>query len=180
MPNTTSDRPAPYLVRPAVIGDVARLAAIEKAAFDPTTYGGMLMDASAFRRHVLGPNFLFVAVPNGPEAEVCGYALGFVRRGSPYVRFVSLAVTPEHGGRGAAWRLFDAIETAARDNGFRGVRLEIREDNTRLLARYRRDGYRVFATVPGYYSDGAGAIRMVREFVPPDGGSAARPAQLAH
>ncbi len=180
MSTTTSDRPAPYLVRPAKIGDVARLAAIEQASFDPTTYGGMLMDASAFRRHVLGHNFLFVAVPNEPGAEVCGYALGFVRRDSPYVRFVSLAVLPEHGGRGAAWRLFDAIEAAAREHGYRGVRLEIRDDNTRLLARYRRDGYRVFANVPGYYSDGAGAIRMVRDFGPAESGSDARPAQRAH
>jgi len=159
-------RPPPYTIRPAHAGDVPALAEIEKTSFDTAAYGGFLMDARAFRRQVGTRNFLLVAVPNAPGGEVAGYALGLVRRNSPYVRFVSLAVLPEHGGRGAGWRLFDAIERAARDNGYRGVRLEIREDNTRLLARYRRGGYREFATVPDYYSDGAAAIRMVREFEP--------------
>ena len=155
---------APYLIRPAGIEDVARLAEIEEIAFDPKAYGGFLMDARAFRRQVGGRNFLLVAVQNIPGGEVAGYALGLVRKDSPYVRFVSLAVAPEHGGRGAAWRLFDAIERAAKDNGYRGVRLEIREDNDRLLARYERAGYEEFARVPDYYSDGAAAIRMVKDF----------------
>ncbi len=164
---TPPAREAPYLIRRARIEDVPALAAIEKAAFDPATYGGLMMDDRAFRRHVGGKNVLLVAVPNTPEAPIAGYALGLVKRGSPYIRFVSLAVLPEHGGRGAGWRLFDGIEKAARENGYRGVRLEIREDNTRLLARYQRAGYRVFTTVPGYYSDGAGAIRMIRDLSPP-------------
>ncbi len=124
MPSIAPDRPPPYLVRPAQIDDIADLAAIEKAAFDPTAYGGLLMDARSFRRHVRGHSLLFVATPNTSGAAICGYALGFVRRGSPYVRFASLAVLPEHGGRGAAWRLFDAIEQAAKDGGYRGVRLD--------------------------------------------------------
>ena len=156
----------PYLIRPARIEDVARLAEIEKIAFDPASYGGFLMDARAFRRQIGRRNFLLVAEQNVPGGEVAGYALGLVRKNSPYVRFVSLAVLPEHGGRGAAWRLFDAIERAGRDNGYRGVRLEIREDNTRLLARYERAGYHEFARVTDYYSDGADAIRMVKDFAP--------------
>ena len=142
------------------------MAAIELAAFDKATYGGLLMNARAFRRHIGSANFLLVAVTNDDAMEVAGYALGLVRKGSPYVRFVSLAVLPEHGGRGAAWRLFDAIEEAANSGGYRGVRLEIRADNARLLARYLRDGYRDFARVPDYYSDGAAAIRMVKDLQP--------------
>ena len=164
MNQTDASRPPPYIIRPAKASDIPVLVAIEKACFDPTSYGGFLMDARAFRRQIGGRNFLLVAVQNDEAAIVAGYALGLVRKDSPYVRFMSLAVLPEHGGRGAGWRLFDAIEDAARDNGYRGVRLEIREDNTRLLARYRRDGYRQFALVPNYYSDGAGAIRMVQDF----------------
>jgi ribosomal protein S18 acetylase RimI-like enzyme len=166
MPETEPARPPPYVIRPARAEDVPRLAEIEEISFDPATYGGFLMTAQAFKRQVRSRNFLLVAVPNTPDGEAAGYALGLVRKDSPYVRFISLAVLPEHGGRGAGWRLFDAIENAARDNGYRGVRLEIREDNTRLLARYRRAGYREFAAVPDYYSDGAAAIRMVKDFAP--------------
>ena len=156
-------REAPYLIRPATADDAAALAEIERVAFDPTTYGGFLMNARAFRRHAASSNILLVAVANTPGGAVAGYALGFVKAGSPYVRFVSLAVGPEHGGRGAAWRLFAALEQTAKERDLRGVRLEIREDNHRLLARYRRQGYEVFATVPQYYSDGAAAIRMVKD-----------------
>jgi ribosomal protein S18 acetylase RimI-like enzyme len=164
--DTTVARAAPYLIRRARIEDVPALIAIEKAAFDPATYGGLLLNAQSFRRHIRGRNFVLVATQNTPEAPVAGYALGFVKAGSPYVRFVSLAVLPEHGGRGAGWRLFEGIERAAKDNGYRGVRLEIREDNDRLLARYHRAGYREFARVPDYYSDGAAAIRMIKDFEP--------------
>ena len=165
MTNPESRTP-PYLIRPARREDVAALAAIEVAAFDKATYGGLLMSARAFRRQVDSANYLLVAVTNDDAAKTAGYALGLVRKDSPYVRFVSLAVLPEHGGKGAAWRLFDAVEEAAGAGGYRGVRLEIRADNTRLLARYLRDGYREFARVPDYDSDGVAAIRMVKDLQP--------------
>ena len=161
-----ADRKPPYLIRPARPGDVPALVAIENAAFDPAHYGGLRMTARSFLRHAAGKNILLVAVQNTPAAPVAGYGLGLVKKGSPYVRFYSLAVGAGHGGRGAGWRLFEGIENAARERGYRGVRLEIREDNDRLLARYRRQGYDVFARVADYYSDGAGAIRMIKDFVP--------------
>jgi len=160
-------REAPYIIRDARLEDVPALAAIEKAAFDPSAYGeGFTMNARAFRHHVKGDSILLVAEQNSGDHAVAGYALGWVKKTSPYVRFTSLAVLPEHGGRGAAWRLFEGIEKEAQRRGLRGVRLEIREDNVRLLARYKRQGYAVFRTVPDYYSDGAGAIRMIKDFSP--------------
>lgn len=156
----------PYLIRPADRTDAPALAAIEEASFDKAAYGGFLMSGRAFRRHILSANFLLVAVSSNDAGTIAGYALGLVRKDSRYVRFISLAVLPEHGGRGAAWRLFDAIEKAACNGGYRGVRLEIRADNTRLQARYLRDGYSEFARVPDYYPDGTAAIRMVKEIQP--------------
>lgn len=158
-----ADKP-PYRIRPATPEDAVPLAAIEAAAFDPARYDGMLMNARTFRRHAAGANALLVAEDLArPGHPVCGYALGFVKRGSPYVRFVSLAILPEHGGKGAGRLLFEAIEDFARQHRYRGVRLEIREDNTRLLDRYLGIGYSVFETVPDYYPDGAAAIRMVKD-----------------
>lgn len=160
-------RDAPYIIRDARLADVPALVAIETAAFDPSAYGeGFTMNARSFRRHVENNSILLVAEQNGGDHAIAGYALGWVKATSPYVRFTSLAVLPEHGGRGAAWRLFEGIEKEAQRRGLRGVRLEIREDNVRLLARYRRQGYEVFTTVPDYYSDGAGAIRMIKDFAP--------------
>ncbi|MCW5712896.1 MAG: GNAT family N-acetyltransferase [Bauldia sp.] len=160
-------REAPYIIREARLEDVPALVAIETAAFDPAAYGeGFTMNARSFRRHVKRDSILLVAEQNGGDHAIAGYALGWVKKTSPYVRFTSLAVLAEHGGRGAAWRLFEGIEKEAQRRGLRGVRLEIREDNVRLLARYKRQGYEVFKMVPHYYSDGAGAIRMIKDFSP--------------
>jgi len=128
----------------------------------------MMLNERSFRRHAAGPNVLLVAEDLTREgAPACGYALGFVKRGSPYVRFVSLAILPEHGGRGAGRLLFEGIEDFARESGRRGVRLEIREDNTRLLQRYLRLGYTTFETIADYYPDHAAAVRMVKDLAPP-------------
>ncbi len=153
-----------YSIRPAVVADVDALAEIEQIAFDPAHYGGTLMSRRSFLHHVReGRNALLVAVDED-DGSVAGYALGMVKQGSPYVRFYSLAIFPRHNGRGAGTLLFEAIEDYARDHGYRGVRLEVREDNDRLIRRYLRLGYRIFATVADYYADGAGATRMVRDF----------------
>ena len=163
-------RPGNYRIRPARPEDVDQLAEIERLAFDPAKYGGLLMSKRSFLSHINGGmNPLIVAEDLDAEGALAGYALGFVRRGSPYLRFVSLALSPKHNARGAAGKLFQAIEDHARERGYRGVRLEVREDNHRLIKRYVEAGYRVFATVPDYYSDGAGATRMVRDLDSPPG-----------
>jgi ribosomal protein S18 acetylase RimI-like enzyme len=139
------------------------LAAIEAAAFDPRLYAGSTMSRRSFAAHIrAGRNPLFVAVQKSQPA--CGYALGFVRAGSPYVRFYSLAILPEHAGEGAGRLLFQAMERYARRRGYRGIRLEVRADNRRLLDRYLGLGYRIFEEVAGYYADGCAAVRMVRDF----------------
>lgn len=150
------------LGRPA---DAAALAAIEAAAFASPGYAGMQMSERSFAGHLkAATNPLLVAVQgSGKDEVVCGYALGFVRADSPYVRFVSLAIRPQDAGRGAGKLLFQGIERFARRAGLRGVRLEIREDNHRLRDRYLGIGYRIFARVPGYYGDGCAALRMVRD-----------------
>lgn len=156
---------AGYRLRRGRPADAAALSAIERAAFSAPGYAGMQMSERSFLGHlVAGSNPLLVAVQGRGKAEVvCGYALGFVRADSPYVRFVSLAIRPEDAGKGAGKLLFQGIERFARREGYRGVRLEIREDNTRLHDRYLGLGYRIFARVPGYYGDGCAALRMVRD-----------------
>jgi ribosomal-protein-alanine N-acetyltransferase len=121
------------------------------------------MSRRSFSTHIrAGRNPLFVAIEK--NRPVCGYALGFVRAGSLYVRFYSLAILPEHAGKGAGRLLFQAMERFAQRHGSRGMRLEVRADNKRLLDRYLGLGYRVLDEVAGYYADGCAAIRMVRDF----------------
>jgi ribosomal protein S18 acetylase RimI-like enzyme len=163
MASISAARTPRYRIRPAVEADARALAAVEQAAFDPARYGGMMINARSFRDHARGPNILLVAADREVSGAVIGYALGFVRRTTPYIRFVSLAVLPEHGGLGAGRLLFEALERAARRQGARGVRLEVRADNRRLLDRYQSIGYRIFQEVPSYYPDGCPAVRLVKD-----------------
>lgn len=152
-----------YRIRPARPEDAPALALVEAMAFDPGHYGGMMMTRRSFRDHAKCANALLVAEDLTKGRELAGYALGMVKQGSHYVRFASLAVTPKHGGKGAGRMLFEALETFARKQGYRGVRLEVRADNQRLLERYQGLGYTVFAIVEDYYPDGCAAIRLVRD-----------------
>jgi ribosomal protein S18 acetylase RimI-like enzyme len=145
------------------VADVDALVAIEAQAFDPALYAGSTMSRRSFAAHIgAGRNPLYVAVER--NAPACGYALGFVRASSLYLRFYSLAILPEHAGRGAGRLLFQAMERFAQVHGSRGMRLEVRADNERLRDRYLGLGYRVVDEVAGYYADGCAAIRMVRDF----------------
>lgn len=149
-----------FSIRPARPEDAAALAAIERAAFDPKHYGNMMLTKRSFTDHIAGGrNVLPVAV--AADGTVIGYSLGFVKKGSPYLRFVSLAVLPAFEGRGAGSALVDALEDYAREHDLIGVRLEVRADNQRLRERYHRRGYRIFTEVDDYYYDGCAAIRMV-------------------
>ena len=154
---------ANYSIRPARPDDVEALVGIETLAFPPEKYAGMTMSGRAFAEHIrTGRNELLVAVDR-ETGVVAGYSLGFVRRDSPYIRFYSIAVRPDHEGRGAGRLLFSGIEDAAKERRLKGVRLEIRADNTRLRNRYERSGYRVFRTVKDYYPDGVAALRLYRD-----------------
>jgi ribosomal protein S18 acetylase RimI-like enzyme len=42
--------------------------------------------------------------------------------------------------------------------------LEVREDNSTALTLYYRAGYQRMAHIPGYYQDGAAALRLTKPF----------------
>jgi ribosomal protein S18 acetylase RimI-like enzyme len=156
---------ANYTIRKARPEDVDALVEIETLAFPPEKYAGMTMSRRSFAEHVArSQNETLVAVDK-ESGVVAGYAMGFVRKDSPYLRFYSIAVRPDHEGRGAGRLLFSGMEDAAKARRLKGVRLEIRADNTRLQARYERGGYRVFESVKDYYPDGVAALRLFRDIV---------------
>ncbi len=154
-----------YSIRKARPEDVDALVEIETLAFPPAKYAGMTMNRRSFAEHIAKDrNELLVAIDKDTGA-VAGYGLGFVRADSPYLRFYSIAVRPDHEGRGAGGLLFHGIEDAARRRKLRGVRLEIRADNIRLQNRYERWGYVPFRTIKDYYPDGVAALRLYKDMV---------------
>jgi ribosomal protein S18 acetylase RimI-like enzyme len=90
------------------------------------------------------PNGAFVVISAGGR-PVAG---GGVRRLDDGVGEIKrMFVLPEARGQGHARRLLEALETAARDLGFRRLRLDTAPSMTTAMALYRRAGYR---EIPDY------------------------------
>ena len=94
------------------------------------------------------------------DGEIVGYAglLGYVDDG--YVQTV--AVAPAAQGRGIGTRLMVALLREARRVGLPVVGLEVRADNERAQALYRRFGFNQVGVRRGYYQpSGADAVIML-------------------
>ena len=143
-------------VRAATADDLDPLERIENAAFttDRLTRGRL-------RALLRSPSAdVLVAEERG---LLTGYCLVLTRRGSSAARLYSLAVDPRYSGRGLGQRLLAEAEQAATQRGAKTLRLEVRADNPAGLALYERNGYRQTGRCPGYYQDGAEAVRFERD-----------------
>ncbi len=165
----------PLDIRPARPADLDALVAIEERVFP-----GDRLSRRSFLRLLTGAT---AAVLVAEEAgRVAGYALVLFRRGSDAARLYSIAVAP--GVVGVGKLLLSACEALAARRGARSLRLEVRCDNDRAVALYRRNGYAEFDRVPAYYEDGEMALRFRKELAAPappgpPGQPAARPVAAA-
>jgi ribosomal protein S18 acetylase RimI-like enzyme len=115
-----------------------------------------------YRRHLASPTArVLVAAVAG---AIVAAAVVFLRRGSDLARLYSIAVDPDWRGHGLGAALLTRVERAARTAGARGLRLEVRADNTAAQALYAGAGYRLFGCIERYYEDGAAALRFERRF----------------
>lgn len=149
--------PAPALVlRPGVRGDLDNLLALERRAF----IGDRLLRRSL--RHFLGSPTAALLVAE-QDGQFAGYALVLFTARSGGARLYSFAVVPEWVGRAVGALLLAAAEAAARGRGLRVMRLEVDATNARAIARYRKAGYAAFGRRPGYYENGADALRFQKQ-----------------
>jgi ribosomal protein S18 acetylase RimI-like enzyme len=89
-----------------------------------------------------------------------GYAVVLYRRGSASARLYTIAVAAVARGKGVATALIAALATAARARGCAVLTLEVRADNSTAHQLYRKLGFVEAGRLPGYYEDGAEALRM--------------------
>ena len=75
----------------------------------------------------------------------------------------SLAVAP--GLKGVGRALLAALEAEAGAAGLETMRLEVRADNARAIALYRKAGYREIGRYETYYEDGESALRFEKALV---------------
>ncbi|MEQ8737483.1 MAG: N-acetyltransferase, partial [Hoeflea sp.] len=140
-------------LRPAVQSDIAALDMIEQAVFDSDR-----ISRRSFRKLIDRPTAETLVIEI--DETVCGYAMILFRAGAALARLYSLAVAPEHAGKGYGKALLSAAEQAAMDHDRILLRLEVREDNASAIALYRNSGYRGIGRVDAYYADGMAALRF--------------------
>ncbi|WP_422372265.1 peptidase C39 family protein [Hoeflea sp.] len=140
-------------LRPAVQSDIAALDAIEQAVFASDR-----ISRRSFRKLIDRPTAETLVIEI--DGTVCGYAMILFRAGAALARLYSLAVAPEHAGKGYGKALLSAAEQAAMDHDRILLRLEVREENAAAIALYRNSGYRRIGRVEEYYADGMAALRF--------------------
>ena len=140
--------------------DIDTLTAIEKACFE-AGYADKMMSREDFADALENDEMMvFCSIVDG---AVAGYA-ALVLETDGTVSFDSLAVSPDHQGKGLGEELFRRVEQYCEENSVPQLNLEIKETNYSLLKRYHRYGYKCFHVEQGFYADGWGAIRMKKRF----------------
>lgn len=148
------------MIRNMSAEDIDALAAIEKACFE-AGYADKMMSREDFASVLNEADMTIFCCVKGDA--VVGYA-SLYHEADGGVNFDSLAVAPEHQGKGLGEQLFRHVERYCEENGVPQLNLEIKETNYALLKRYHRYGYKCFHVEQDFYADGWGAIRMKKRF----------------
>lgn len=143
------------MIREAAAGDLEALLELERR------FSGDRLSRRAFRHHLRRPESLLLV--DETAHGLAGYALLLRRRDSPWWRLYSLVRAPG-APVGTGRHLLEQALAVARGAGARGVRLEVRDDNTAAIRLYEDVGFALCGTREGYYEDGARARRMMLAF----------------
>lgn len=141
-------------IRRADTSDAAALCALESHLFTAENYP---LSRRSFAYHIRH-NLLCLAETE--TGGLAGYGLALIRRRR--ARLYSLGVSEAYRGCGVAAALMERMLKELDALGFDTVVLEVRCDNARALALYRRFGFRVGARLHAFYGDGCDAFKMIR------------------
>lgn len=151
-----SSLPAGYALRPMHPDDLDEVHELETQLFPADAW-----PRDMFHTELAHPTSRYWVVTH--EHAIAGYA-GMMCI-PPVADVQTLAVATVHEGRGLGSALLRMLHHAAVLEGGREILLEVRADNPRAQALYRRFGYEHIATRPRYYTDGHDALVMRRELV---------------
>ncbi|SJM93405.1 GNAT family N-acetyltransferase/peptidase C39 family protein [Crenothrix polyspora] len=140
------------LIRPALLGDIEGLVALENACFDTDK-----LSRRSFRHWVVTEHRALLVA----EMATCivGYILIIYHPGTRLARVYSLAVLQQYRGQGIAKQLILAGEQAASDSGRLYLRLEVSVDNPPAIQLYEALGFQKFGIYRDYYEDHKDALR---------------------
>jgi ribosomal-protein-alanine N-acetyltransferase len=145
-------------LREMTVADLSAVMVLEDELFAPDTWTrAMYRDELSQRdtRHYL------VAEDAEDSRAIVGYAGLIAYDDEAHVS--TIGVAPDRQGEGIGARLLDALLEEA-DRRSPVVLLEVRSDNERALAMYRRRGFAAIGRRPRYYQpSGTDAVVMKRE-----------------
>lgn len=146
-------------IRAARLVDVPMMVALERRSFAVHQ-----METEAFRRLVGRDTAMVLVCERG--GRFLGHAVVLFRARTTVARLYSIAILPEARGTGAGRALLSELVSRIRERGLATVSLEVRSLDTPVRAFYERFGFSFKETLPGYYDDGADAVRLVFELAP--------------
>jgi [ribosomal protein S18]-alanine N-acetyltransferase len=147
----TEPAPAAQL-RTMAADDVVRVSELEDALFPVDAW-----PLQAFHDELSQPETRRYIVAEA-DGRIVGYAgLMCVQ---PIADVQTIAVAPEYEGRGIGTAMLTELIAEARRRGAQDVLLEVRADNPRAQALYRRFGFEQIHVRPRYYRDGVDALIM--------------------
>jgi len=140
------------VIREAVLADLDQLVALEQSAFKTDQFSRRTFRYLLTRAHAI--NLVYET-----GDQVIAYCTLLFHTGTSLARVYSLAVSPEHQGKGLARQLMVAIESHAVEHGCVALRLEVRVDGAAAIKLYESLGYKKIGRVDDYYEDGEAAYR---------------------
>ena len=148
------------MIRPARRQDLDILVEIETQAFTTDRF-------SRRSFHYLLTKANAMTLVYEEDKVVLGYVMLLFHTGTSLARLYSLAVLPEHQGKGIGNKLLAAAEQAAQEHDCISLRLEVRRDNSQGINFYRKTGYKQFGKiVADYYEDHMDALRFEKLLAP--------------
>jgi len=139
---------ARWHITPATRADIEALTALENRCF-ARPWGRLSFEGELAGRDS-GCRVVRATAPAGDEALI---AYLFYRFIADEVHIYRIAVSPEWRRQGIGSQLVGECLQGARHRGMTAAVLEVRPSNTDAVALYRRFGFQVIATRPGYYTD---------------------------
>ncbi|MFQ6128368.1 MAG: GNAT family N-acetyltransferase [Thermoplasmata archaeon] len=100
-------------------------------------------------------------------AEMSGTIVGVLvatKTTSTTARILILVVREGFRSRGIGTALINDFLNRIAGEGLRRVELEVRQSNLRARRFYQRFGFETIDLIPGFYTDGEDAVKMVKVF----------------
>ena len=157
-----------YRIRPFQKQDFDTLWRIDQICFDPLLAYSRPELAIYMRRPgsftlVADSDQKAVSQDPQPVSSIIGFIVAEVRRSAGHI--ITIDVLPESRRSGVGSALLQAAEAQLRQSGAKIVDLETPVDNAGAIQFYKRKGYFVEKTVPGYYSNHLDALVMRKQLL---------------